>query len=135
HPKNPAIASVFRELEWGEDLGSGVRNMFHYLPLYVKDKSVTPIMEDGDVFRLTIRYERERAYPVEKSSNHTTIKHADKILEMIGYNSKITAIAIGNELSLSESHVRKILSRLVKSKVIEHTGSDKGGEWLIMISD
>jgi ATP-dependent DNA helicase RecG len=132
HPKNPTIASVFRQLEWVEDLGSGVRNMFHYLPLYVKDKSILPIMEEGDVFRLTVQYEKERVYHPENINMTVNIKHADRILEMIGNNPKITAIAIGNELSLSENHVRKILSRLVKSKTIERKGPDKDGEWLII---
>jgi ATP-dependent DNA helicase RecG len=131
HPKNPAIASVFRELEWVEDLGSGVRNMFHYLPLYVKDRDVTPVMEEGDIFRLTVRYEKENAGTIEKNSNRVAVKHADRILEMIENNPKITAIDMGNELSLSENHVRKILSRLVKSGIIGRRGSDRNGEWHI----
>jgi ATP-dependent DNA helicase RecG len=86
-------------------------------------------MEENDVFKLTIRYEKENA---AKRNDHVAIKHADRILELIGNNPKVTAIAIGNELSLSENHVRKILSRLVKSKIIERKGSDKEGEWLII---
>ncbi|GHT54010.1 hypothetical protein FACS189451_08360 [Bacteroidia bacterium] len=49
HPKNPTISDFFRQLGWVEDLGSGIRNMFHYCPIYVKD--AMPIMEEGDVFK------------------------------------------------------------------------------------
>jgi len=38
-----------------EELGSGVRKMYKYCPIYVKD--ALPIIEEGDVFKLTIRHE------------------------------------------------------------------------------
>ena len=124
HPKNPSIAAVFRHLEWVEDLGSGVRNMFRYLPLYVKDKNALPMMDEGDVFRLTIRYENDGANRQEKS-----IKHADKILGLIRKNPKVTAQTIAAELSLSERQIRNILSELVSEQIITRTGSRKEGEW------
>jgi ATP-dependent DNA helicase RecG len=58
HPKNPAIANCFRQMGWVEDLGSGTRNMFHYCPIYVN--GAFPVMEENDVFKLTVRYEKER---------------------------------------------------------------------------
>ncbi|MDR3266812.1 MAG: putative DNA binding domain-containing protein [Tannerella sp.] len=131
YSKNPTIANFFRQLEWFDDLGSGVRNMFHYCPLYVKDKNALPIMEENDVFKLTIRYEKERASNVfdMENSNISAIKHADKILELIQINPKITAQMLASELSLSESSIRKIFARLVKSNIVERKGSDKDGEW------
>ncbi|MDR1983589.1 MAG: putative DNA binding domain-containing protein [Prevotellaceae bacterium] len=138
YPKNPTIAGFFRQLEWFDDLGSGVRNMFHYCPLYVKDKNALPIMEENDVFKLTVPYEKPESIKTSISQAieiSVNIKHADRILELIRYNPKITAIAIGNELSLSENHIRKILSRLVKLNIIEREGSDKNGEWVIIEND
>jgi ATP-dependent DNA helicase RecG len=136
HPKNPTISDFFRQLGWVEDLGSGIRNMFKYCPIYVKD--ALPVMEEGDIFKLTVRYEKENASMTQSSEKDTTvvnIKHADKILELIRENSKITAISIGNKLSLSENHIRKILARLVLLKMIERKGSDKEGEWIISEND
>jgi len=127
HPKNPTIAAVFRHLEWVEDLGSGVRNMFRYLPLYVKDKNAVPVMEEGDVFRLTIKYERDGVDRQEKS-----VKHIDKILVLIQENPKVTAQIMATELSLSENHVRKILIHLISENVIMRTGSRKYGEWYLV---
>ncbi|KAA6341824.1 hypothetical protein EZS27_010397 [termite gut metagenome] len=135
HSKNPVIADFFRQLGWVEELGSGVRKMFHYCPLYMKDKNALPIMEEGDIFKLTIRYEKEGAHTTHdtgKISISTHIRHADKILKLIQENPKITAQGLMAELSLSESSIRKIMARLVKSNIIERKGSDKDGEWVII---
>jgi ATP-dependent DNA helicase RecG len=72
HSKNPTIAGFFRQLGWVEELGSGVRKMFHYCPLYAKDKNALPIMEEGDIFKLTVRYGKESAR--EKDNVSTQIK-------------------------------------------------------------
>lgn len=54
HPKNPTIANFFRQLGWMEELGSGIRRMYKYCPLYLKNS--TPVIEEGDVFKLVIPY-------------------------------------------------------------------------------
>jgi ATP-dependent DNA helicase RecG len=137
HSKNPTIAAFFRQLEWMEDLGSGVRNMFHYVPLYVKDKNALPIIEEGDVFKLTVPYEKEGNYHANSTENDSNllISNEDKILLLIRENSKITAYKLMEELSLSERGVRKILARLVGLKMIERRGSRKDGEWVILDSE
>jgi len=38
-----------------EEFGSGVRNMFKYCPIYVEDS--LPMIVEGDVFKIIIRYE------------------------------------------------------------------------------
>jgi ATP-dependent DNA helicase RecG len=102
----------------------------------VKDKNALPIMEENDVFKLTVRYEKEGAYSNSNSDkiiNLTSgIKHGDEILELIQVNPKITAAEMALELFLSERHTRKIISRLVELKLIERKGSDKVGEWTII---
>jgi ATP-dependent DNA helicase RecG len=55
HTKNPTLFAFFKQLHWVEDLGSGVRNMYKYCPIYVK--SSVPVMEEDDIFRQIIRYE------------------------------------------------------------------------------
>ena len=126
YPKNPTIANFFREIGWMDDLGSGIRNMYKYCPIYVK--GTLPVMEEGDLFKLTVRYEKENDVV---NTQKISIKHADKILELIQENPKITAQGLMSELSLSESSVRKILARLIKLQIIEREGSDKDGKWII----
>ena len=129
HPKNPTINNCFRQMGWVEDLGSGIRNLYKYCPIYVH--GAFPVMDENDVFKLTVSYEKESVTP-EKINVSNNIKHADKILELITENPKVTAMEIGDVLSLSERQVRTILSRLVSANVIERKGTDKDGEWYII---
>ena len=46
-----AIASVFKEIGWAEELGSGVRNIVKYSKVY---SGTTPEFIDGDVFKTKI---------------------------------------------------------------------------------
>ena len=50
-PKNPAIARVFREMQWAEELGSGVRNLFRYARAF---GGQDPILREESIFRVTV---------------------------------------------------------------------------------
>ena len=52
HRKNPKIANVFSQMGIVEELGSGMRKMFKYTPLYANGKE--PIIEEQDVYRIEI---------------------------------------------------------------------------------
>lgn len=54
YTKNPLLFKVFRELGWGEELGSGSRNIKKFAPLYY-DKSVIEITND-ETFIFSITY-------------------------------------------------------------------------------
>jgi ATP-dependent DNA helicase RecG len=131
HPKNPAIANCFRQMGWVEDLGSGTRNMFHYCPIYVN--GAFPVMEENDVFKLTVRYEKEGlSLDSEKVSIAKTIKHAEKIVELIQVNPQITMPEMAQILTLTLRTIERIMSKLVDEKLIEREGSRKDGKWRIM---
>jgi ATP-dependent DNA helicase RecG len=130
HPKNPAIANCFLQMGWVENLGSGVRNMYKYCPIYVN--GAFPVMEENDVFKLTVRYEKEGAYSRYSENVSERIKHENEILELIGENSKITNVEISKRLSMSDRNVRRILAELVNEQIIERMGAKKNGQWSIM---
>lgn len=131
YSKNPTIANFFRQLGWVEDLGSGVRNLFKYCPIYVH--GALPVIEENDVFKLTIRYEKENAYVYRtKNTDISNINHANEILELIRENPQITAYELMDKLSLSERSVRRVLSRLMELKIIERKGTKKRGEWIYL---
>ena len=46
NPKNPIIASFFRNIGWSDPLGSGVRNIFKYSKYYSGEE---PEFVEGDV--------------------------------------------------------------------------------------
>lgn len=54
HAKNPAIANVFVQMGLVEELGSGVRKIFKYTPLYSGGKQ--PVIEEDDIFKIVIPY-------------------------------------------------------------------------------
>ena len=49
--KNPTIAAFFRNIGFADELGSGVRRLFKYVPFY---SNARPSMHEADVFRITV---------------------------------------------------------------------------------
>jgi ATP-dependent DNA helicase RecG len=127
HPKNPAIDNCFRQMGWVEDLGSGIRNMYKYCPIYAY--GALPIMEENDVFKLTIKYEKENK---AERANKSSLSKTEKILLLIQDNPKITAKEIATTTSISIRTVRRIMADLTNSGIISRKGSDKDGEWMVL---
>lgn len=128
HPKNPTIANFFKQLGWAEELGSGIRKMYKYCPIYVP--GALPLMDEGDVFKLTIWYDKEQT----TSTNIKNIKltnHVDGVLKLIKENPKITIPEMAKALSVSESTIQRTLTSLTKNSRIARKGSRKEGEWII----
>lgn len=49
--KNPIIANFFHQIGRADELGSGVRNLYHYVRIY---SGADPVFDEGDIFRLTV---------------------------------------------------------------------------------
>ncbi|MDR2805978.1 MAG: putative DNA binding domain-containing protein [Dysgonamonadaceae bacterium] len=127
HTKNPTLFAFFKQINWVEDLGSGVRNMYKYCPIYVKGS--VPIMEEDDIFRQTVRYE------TEKPSVKQDISNTEKELVLLRENPKITAKEIVEITQLSLRAIRKIQTKLKNSGIIERQGSKKDGIWVVKDKD
>jgi ATP-dependent DNA helicase RecG len=54
YTKNPLLVRVFHELSWVEDMGSGIRNILRYAPLYYPDYKVE--ISSGSQFVFSITY-------------------------------------------------------------------------------
>ena len=54
YTKNPLLVRVFHEMSWGEDLGSGIRNILRYAPLYYPDYRIE--INNGSQFIFSITY-------------------------------------------------------------------------------
>ena len=54
HAKNPARANVFVQMGLVEELGSGVRKIFKYTPIYSDGK--LPVIEEDDIYRIVVPY-------------------------------------------------------------------------------
>ena len=54
YTKNPLLVRVFHELHWVEDLGSGVRNILRYAPLYYPNYKIE--INSGQQFLFSVTY-------------------------------------------------------------------------------
>jgi len=123
HTKNPTIFAFFKQLHWVEDLGSGVRNMYKYCPIYLKGSK--PIMEEEDIFKQTIHYEEE------KINIKPQITNKEKVLALLRENPKITAKEMVEITLLSLRTVKNTLADLINQSIIERQGSRKDGIWIV----
>ncbi|CDA31829.1 predicted transcriptional regulator containing an HTH domain and an uncharacterized domain shared with the mammalian protein Schlafen [Lachnospiraceae bacterium CAG:25] len=94
NPKNPIIASFFRNIGWSDRLGSGVRNIFKYSKYYSGEE---PEFVEGDVFRLIVPLNEDYSYDnVKNGDKKTAIKNGDK-KTAIKNGDKKTAIKNGDK--------------------------------------
>lgn len=149
HPKNPHLANFFVQMGRAEHLGTGVRNLYHYAPIYL---GAEPTITDDDMFRIRLNIaESKRAELAisatdkttdrttessekssEKSTEKSTEKTWEKIVILIRANSNITIKEMAKEVHTSERNVEKHLSNLQKKGKIRRVDGDNGGHWEII---
>lgn len=131
-PKNPLIASFFRNIGYSEKLGSGARKMFKYGRLY---SGVDPEFIEDDVFRIiqpldeNYSFDAENEVGGQKSSVERSVKSSVKIIEMIKENPEITIPMMAETLRLTTRAVEKNVARLQVKGIVKRVGPDKGGHW------
>lgn len=134
YPKNPVIASVFKEIGWAEELGSGVRNIVKYSKVY---SGTTPEFVDGDVFKTKIFLNGTENGTVNGTENGTVkvdVKLSEterRVLECIEGNNYITVNQIISRIGKGRSTVMRSIKELKAQSVIVRVGSDKTGFWQI----
>ena len=74
NPKNPIIASFFRNIGYADQLGSGVRNLFKYSKYY---SGQAPEFIEGDVFRIIVPLDDEYSFDFNLLKDEK--KSADKV--------------------------------------------------------
>ena len=79
NPKNPIIAAFFRNIGMADELGSGVRNLFNYVPKY---SGKMPELIDGDIFKIIIPLDDDYSYDVMqfKAQNKVQLKPGEYLL-------------------------------------------------------
>lgn len=129
-PKNPVIASFFKELGWVDELGSGVRNTFKYCGIYTP--GTRPEFIEGDVFKTIIPLKANDKVGVSEGLSEGLNEGLNEglisLLNVIRANEGIQAKDIP---SLLENRPLKTIERqiadLVSRKLIERRGSRKTG--------
>ena len=100
NPKNPIIASFFRNIGWSDRLGSGVRNIFKYSKYYSGEE---PEFVEVDVFRIIVPLNEDYSYDnVKNDDKKTAIKNDDKKTAIKNGNKKISKKTIQNYKKIFE---------------------------------
>ena len=148
--KNPIIASFFSTVGLADELGSGTRNLFKFVPLY---SGKLPRMVEDDIFRIEVPLDDTYSadmdlHPVgtpsaaenkdlksedtiEFSENHNLSETQQNIVRLIRENPKITISEIANALEISTRAVDKHVKELKEKGILSRVGSKKDGKWSI----
>ncbi len=123
YTKNPLLVRVFHELSWVEDMGSGIRNILRYAPLYYPDYKVE--INNGSQFIFSITYmdvtskagengtQNEEMAPKVRENGIQNEKTASKIGENGTQNNKMAPKKSDElnddelQISLNDTHENK----------------------------
>ena len=117
---------VYLHTDIVEELGSGMRKMFKYTPLYANGKE--PIIEEQDVYRIEIPY----IPTLQGSDVDTTQKTTQKILDQIKANPYISRQELAELCGLTSDGIKYNIRKLREKGIIKRIGPDKGGHWEVV---
>jgi ATP-dependent DNA helicase RecG len=146
NPKNPIIASFFRNIGLADELGSGVRNLNDYVPKY---SGKPPELMEGDIFRTIVPLDDEYSYYNGQDRNKIETQFANNVVDVVDNvadvvdnvadvlaliikNPNISASEIAQNLTIGTRQVQRIIKELRESSKIVRVGSDRSGFWKIM---
>jgi len=141
--KNPCIASFFRNIWLADELGSGVRRLYHYVPRY---SGMIPELIDGDVFRIIVPLDDDYSYEVGRNSTPTNgvvngvVNGAEKrlsdnelkIIACMTVEPSISKKRISEKTGIAARTVDRAISDLRGRNIIDRQGPDKTGVWVIL---
>ena len=144
NPKNPIIASFFRNIGYADQLGSGVRNLYKYSKYY---SGKEPEFIEGDVFRIITPLDDE--YLENKPTTQPTqltqptqvaMKNGEligeniesAILNLIALDPTLSQSQIAKHLKLNLNTVKYYIRKLRKTGKIERLGSSQKGKWVVV---
>ena len=110
YPKNPLIQQFFANIGRTDTIGSGVRNLYKYTPMY-SDGGKPELIED-DVFRINIPLDRIAAD--EATGQKTLSEREQKIYNMICENLHLSVEQVMAELDISRSTVFRDYAKIKK---------------------
>ena len=142
NPKNPIIASIFRNIGYADQLGSGVRNLFKYSKIYSGEE---PVFDEGDVFRITVPLDEnedhftqttQSATQTTQSATQTTqsensTSSSEIIYRTIAACSTITQREIAEKTGLNINTVKYYIRKMQANGIIERAGTSRNGHWIV----
>jgi len=135
-PKNPIIASFFRNINLADELGSGIRNLYKYSRRY---SGKDPELIDGDIFRVIIPLDDN--YSFDTGANKAQIKRTDcainctpiesLVLEYLSKNPQATQLEAAHGVGKSRRAVQAATASLKAKGLLNREGARKNGLWIV----
>jgi len=114
YPKNPTIAKVFKEIDYADELGSGVRNLYKYSKLY---GGGDPKLIEEDIFKIIV--------PLKTTEQVTEQVTEQAIMEFCAKPKNTQEIMEYLGLKHREHFRSHILKSLIKKGLLAPTLPDK----------
>ena len=146
YPKNPKIASVFREMGLVDELGSGVRNLYKYTPIY--SDGANPEFIENDIFETIVPLEdlerttQSTTQSATQSATQSTTQSATqsttqvklnatqkKILNLLKEKPELTRDEMANILDITVDGVKYNLNILKNKGIIKGVDGTYKGHW------
>ena len=139
-PKNPIIASFFRNIGYADQLGSGVRNLFKYSKFYSGND---PEFIEGDIFKIIVpldegNREEQTTQSVTQTTQSVTQTTQSKendpeknIMELIEQNPFLSQKQKAENLSLNKNTLVYYIKKMKEKGVIERVGTNRKGKWIV----
>lgn len=133
-PKNPVIASFFRQINRAEELGSGFKKLAKYGRIYFGSE---PVIHDKDIFRIEAPFPGEATLSLKtelQPENMLGEKLGEKrfkMLSLIKENPYITISQLAGIMNMSTTALENNLKLLKQKSLLKRVGSDKGGHWKV----
>ena len=110
YPKNPLIANFFTAMGRSDTIGSGVKNLYKYTPIYSGGGS--PELYEADVFRISIPLTKEAVRQVEMETGLT--EREQLIYDMTSEDQKISVDDIASKLDVTRRTVLRDVQEIKK---------------------
>lgn len=133
YPKNPKIASFFKEIGFADELGSGIKKIAKYTKIY--SGGGVPIFKDDEIFIANV--------PITNENDNLKYINNNKLKELIfdfikEFSNGRTRQEINDyiypqmreNLKTKNNRVRTSLTYLRKKNMIENIGSDAKPIWI-----
>lgn len=110
YPKNPLIANFFTVIGRSDTIGSGVKNLYKYTPIY--SGGGKPELYEADVFRITIPLTKDAVEVVKTQTEFT--EREQLIYDMICEDQKISIDEIAAKLEVTRRTILRDIQEIKK---------------------
>lgn len=140
-PKNPIIASFFRNIGYADQLGSGVRNLFKYSKYY---SGKIPEFIEGDIFRIIVPLDEKYSFDFGQNGQTNQSNQSDQsnkiqlsedeilLLKLLKEYPDMTNLLLAEKLGWSVSRVKYYIQKLKQFEKIRRKGTSRNGRWEVL---